>query len=234
MRDLLATSPTPAEPDAVRARFVDALGEVAHVDIDQADGQPVYRKDLDHGGMSGGVVDVEWWRTKGIPLLVDRALSRRVTVSPAATPIALTPPRAADRSVRSMAISAAIRAVLLAIPIALVAGGAWLLYQRGYGTRVEATVLSCDSSGNFRRYGTTFRTDCVAEWTIDGRVIVGGFDGGNGASDVGKKVDATVRGDTAYSRSLVLPILLIALGLPFFVIPFFAIKRRVRSRSSRV
>jgi len=41
----------------------------------------------------------------------------------------------------------------------------------------------------------------------------------HGASDVGKTVAATVRSDTAYSRSLVLPIVLIGLGLPFLLIP---------------
>jgi hypothetical protein len=222
MRELLATVPTPPDPDAVRERFVDGLRQVAHVDLDQIDGEPVYREHLDHGGMSGGVVHVEWWRTKGIPLLVDRALSRR-----ADAPHATDPSLAPRRAVRSVATSVGVWTLVLAIPIALIGGGGWLLYQRGSGTRVKATVLSCDSSGNVRRYGTTFRTDCVAQWTIDGRVVVGGFDGGNGASDVGKQVDATVRGDTAYSRSLGLPILLIVLGLPFLVIPFFAIKRRL-------
>jgi hypothetical protein len=222
LRELLAAVPTPPSDDGVRLLFVDGLRQVADVDIDQADGQPVYRKHLDHGGMSGGSVNVEWWRTKGIPLLVDRATSRRV-----ALPRPTDAPSVSPRSVRSVATTVAVWALLLAIPIALVGGGGWLLYQRAYGTRVTATVLSCDSSGNFRRYGTTFRTDCVAQWTIDGRVVVGGFDGGNGASDVGKQVDATVRGDTAYSRSLALPILLIVLGLPFLVIPFFAIKRRI-------
>ncbi|MEO5842204.1 MAG: hypothetical protein ABIQ73_24685 [Acidimicrobiales bacterium] len=222
MRNLLATIPTPPDRDAVRDRFVDGLRQVAHIDIDQLDGQPVYREHLDHGGMSGGVVNVEWWRTKGIPLLVDRAVSRR-----AAAPGATDPPHAAPRSVRSVATGVGVWALVLAIPIALIGSGGWLLYQRAIGTRVKATVLTCDSSGNFRRYGTTFRTDCVAQWTIDGRVIIGGFDGGNGSSDVGKQVDATVRGGTAYSRSLGLPILLIAFGLPFLVIPFFAIKRRI-------
>jgi hypothetical protein len=222
MRELLATVPTPTDTDAVRAQFVEALRQVARVDIDadDGDGGPVYKQHLDHGGMSGGFVDVGWWRTKGVPLLVDRAVSRR----PAATGAAEPPPDS-RRSLRSVATSVAVWAVVLAIPFALVGGGGWLLYQRGFGTRVEATVLSCDASGNFRRYGTTFRTDCVAEWTIDGRVVVGGFSGGNGEGDVGKRVDATVRGNTAHSRSLGLPILLIVLGLPFLVIPLVAIVR---------
>lgn len=65
LRELLAAVATPPSDDSVRALFVDGLRQVADVDIDQADGQSVYRKDLDHGGMSGGSVNVEWWRTKG-------------------------------------------------------------------------------------------------------------------------------------------------------------------------
>jgi hypothetical protein len=149
--------------------------------------------------------------------LVDRAVERR--------PVA---PSQAKRSIGDVAMRIAVWLILLAIPAALVGGGAWLLYQRGVGTRVEATVLSCDSSGHFRRFGSTFRTECVAEWTIDGETVVGNFEGGNGASDVGETVSATVRGDTAYSRSLVLPIVLIVLGLPFLIPVIVAIRGRIR------
>ncbi len=226
LRDLVSTTPTPPNAEAAREAFVDGLRQVAGVDIDQTDESTVYREHLDHGGMSGGGVDVEWWRTKGIPLLVDRAISRR---PPTATSEPEPPPVAA-RPVRRVASAIAVWALLLAIPAALVGGGCWLLYQRGFGTRVEATVLTCDSSGHARRFGSTFRTDCVAEWTIDGRTVVGNFQGGNGQSDVGKTVDATVRGDTAYSRSIGLPLLLIGLGLPFLLLPGLAIRRWIAAR----
>ena len=226
LRDLVATTPTPASADAARKAFVDGLRQVADVDIDQTGEPQVYRKHLDHGGMSGGGVNVNWWRTKGIPLLVDRAISRR----PATATDQREPADGAKGSVRRVASSIAIWALLLSIPAALIGGGGWLLYQRGFGTRVDATVLTCDSSGHVRRFGSTFRTDCVAEWTIDGRKVIGNFEGGNGESDVGKTVDATVHGDTAYSRSLGLPLLLIGLGLPFLLVPGFAIKRRFVNR----
>lgn len=116
-------------------------------------------------------------------------------------------------------------AVVLAIPAALVGGGVWLLYQRGYGTEVEATVLECTTSGTIVSGGSTYRSDCIAQWSIDGRVVVGAFNGGSDA-DVGKTVAATVRGETAYSRSLILPVLLIALGLPFIALPLIALRRR--------
>jgi hypothetical protein len=212
MRDLVATTTTPIDRAAIRAAYVDALGQVADVDLDRSDEQVVHRPHLDHGGMSGGSVDLVWWRTKGIPLLVDRAADRR--------------PATARRTAAKVIVDIAVWAIVLSIPTATLGGGAFLLYQRAVGTHVEATVLECDASGAVIRGASTYRTECIAEWTIDGRTVVGPFTGGNGESDVGTTVSATVRGDTAYSRSLGLPILLLALGLPFVALPFLAIRSR--------
>jgi hypothetical protein len=48
---------------------------------------------------------------------------------------------------------------------------------------------------------------------------------GNGESDVGKTLDATVRDGTVYSRSVVLPAILIGLGAPFLVPVVGGVKR---------
>ncbi len=77
LRDLVGTTATPSNPAATRQAFVDGLRQVAGFDLDTAVEHYQYRRDLDHGGMSGGNVDIEWWRDKGVPLLVDRAISRR-------------------------------------------------------------------------------------------------------------------------------------------------------------
>jgi hypothetical protein len=135
--------------------------------------------------------------------------------------------------VRRLAVSILVWAVVLAIPVAVVGGGAFLLYQRAYGTRVDARVLDCETSGTIIRGASTYRTDCIAQWTIDGQTVVGAFTGGNGEPDVGKTVSATVRGDTAYSRSLVLPIVLLVLGLPFLAFPVLAIKHQIKARLGR-
>ena len=74
LRDRLSEHPTPAGADAVRAAYVAAFDDVVGVDLDTEPEPRVYREELDHGGMSGGHVDLEWWRTKGIPLLVERAV----------------------------------------------------------------------------------------------------------------------------------------------------------------
>ena len=126
----------------------------------------------------------------------------------------------------SWVVTVLVWVVVLAIPVALIGGGVFLLYQRAWGTRVEATVLECGLSGGINSGASTYRQDCTASWTIDGHEVIGGFSGGNGESDVGKTVDATVRGDTAYSRSLVLPVILILLGLPFVVL--LALARRAK------
>ncbi len=221
MRDLVGATPTPNDREAVRAAYVDALRRVADVDIDQTDERVVHRPHLDHGGMSGGSVDVEWWRSKGIPLLVERAVQRRpALVSPSA------------RRPGGRVIDIIVWTILLVIPAALVGGGGFLLVQRAVGTRVEAKVLECNTSGAIIRGASTYRTECIAQWEIGGRLVIGGFTGGNGESDVGSTVDATVRGDIAYSRSLGLPVMLIAMGLPFLALPVLAIRRRVRSRVS--
>jgi hypothetical protein len=122
--------------------------------------------------------------------------------------------------------------VVVAIPVGLVGGGAYLLHQAAWGTRVDATVLTCDASGGVFSGGTTYRTDCIAEWEIDGRTVVGGLIGG-GEDDVGTTVAATVRGDTAYVRSFILPIMLLALGLPFLVLLAMPAVRRLRRRRPR-
>ena len=142
--------------------------------------------------------------------------------SPAATP---------SSRAGGLLVGLVVWAVLVAIPAGTVGGGSWLLYQRYAGTAVQATVLECDTSGLAGRRSTV-RQDCVAEWELDGRTVTGPFLGGNGDSDVGKTVDATVRGDSAYSRSLVLPLVLIGLGLPFLVLLVTSVRRRLAARGA--
>jgi hypothetical protein len=73
MRERLADVPVPEGEGAVRAAYVAVFAEVTRLDLDTETEDLVFRKELDHGGMSGGVVDLQWWRGTGIPLLVERA-----------------------------------------------------------------------------------------------------------------------------------------------------------------
>ncbi len=77
LRNLLANESTPRSPVAVRKAFVDGLRRLTGIDIDDDERREVYLEGFDQGGMSGGVLDVDWWREKGIPLLVQRAVDRR-------------------------------------------------------------------------------------------------------------------------------------------------------------
>ena len=211
-----AVVPTPADTAGIRKAFVEAMRRVADVDLDADGHEPVQREKFAHGGMSSGMVDLDWWRTNGLPLLVERAAARR----PASRP---------QHGGGLMGLG--VWALILVIPVSLVGGGTWLLYQRYAGTSVQATVLACETSGNWARYGSTVREECVAEWTLDGRTVTGGFVAGNGTSDVGKTVDATVRNGTAYSRSLGLPLLLLGLGLPFLIPVVVALRKKVTGRT---
>jgi hypothetical protein len=215
LRELVGDTPTPATPELTRAAFADGLTAVTGVDVDAATEALIHIPHLDHGGMSGGMINPPWWRERGLPLLVERATSRR--------------PASPRRAPTNLLVTVLIWLVVMAIPAALIGGGGFLLYQRAYGTRVEATVLECNRglTGMPARYGGGIREDCVARWTIDGAVVVGGYNGGS-PSDVGTTVAATVRGHTAYSRSLALPLLLVALGLPFLALPVASFRWRRR------
>jgi hypothetical protein len=99
---------------------------------------------------------------------------------------------------------------VVAVPLIFIGPGLWLLWQREHGTHVQATVTGCRTSSSGRSYAEY----CTASWTAHGRVIVGDIEGTDG-SHVGDTIGATARGDTAYSTSLTLPLLLIGLGVPF-------------------
>lgn len=105
--------------------------------------------------------------------------------------------------------------VVLLIPLVLVGSGGWLLYQRQFGEKVEAKVLSCDFDIGYKRS----EQHCLARWTQDGVEHVGPIQA-SGDQEVGETITATVHGDELYSRSLALPLILIGLGLPMCWFPF--------------
>jgi hypothetical protein len=116
--------------------------------------------------------------------------------------------------------------VAFVLSAAVIGAGIFLLVQRQTGTRASATVRECRTTGS-RRYATTH---CTGTWIAGGslldggHVVFGSIDGADN-SDVGKTIDVTLRGDTAYTRGLTLPLLLIALG----ILPGAAAALRARS-----
>ncbi|MDB5073577.1 MAG: hypothetical protein JWM87_4688 [Candidatus Eremiobacteraeota bacterium] len=96
----------------------------------------------------------------------------------------------------------------------MIGPGIFLIVQRETGTRAVATVGDCQVLGT----GKHERTHCNGTWVVGGSLLAGGhvaYGTINGArkDDVGKKLDVTLRGDSAYTRDLKLPAILIGLGL---------------------
>ena len=70
LKERLSDVPTPAD---VETALLVAFRDVTGLDL-ATEPEPMVRvPELDHGGMSGGFVDLRWWRAKGIPLMVERA-----------------------------------------------------------------------------------------------------------------------------------------------------------------
>jgi hypothetical protein len=106
-------------------------------------------------------------------------------------------------------------AVVALFELAMIGAGVFLIVQRETGTRARATVTDCVERGSSRNR----TTHCTGTWVVggdlvggNGRVVVGEVDGAT-SSDIGKTIDVTLRGGTAYTRSLTLPILLLGFGL---------------------
>ncbi|WP_182376785.1 hypothetical protein [Nocardioides sp. WS12] len=114
-------------------------------------------------------------------------------------------------------------AVVMIFPLVLVGSGLWLLGQRQFGEKVEAEVLHCDIDIGYK----ASKQYCTARWTQDGVVHTGPIQG-SGDNEVGDTVTATIRGDELYSRSLGLPLILLGLGLPFCVLPYSFVRRKLR------
>jgi hypothetical protein len=91
--------------------------------------------------------------------------------------------------------------------------GAFRIVQDETGTRASATVSDC--SGYDGRYT---HVTCTGSWVVggdllgNGHVVVGDVSGA-GYGDIGKTIDVTVRGDTAYTRGIGLGIGLLVGGL---------------------
>lgn len=102
--------------------------------------------------------------------------------------------------------------------VVMIWAGSWLLWQRQTGTRVQATVTQCRTHGA----GRYERVHCDGTWLIGGtsllddgsHIVVGTIEGAD-TSDVGKTIDVTLSpdGQSAYTRDLRLPLILIGAGL---------------------
>ncbi|MER7515554.1 hypothetical protein [Streptomyces sp. NPDC126499] len=79
LRDRLSATDVPPSADTAAALLRAAFAELVGVDLD-TDESSVHRERFAHGGMSSGMVHLDTWRERLMPLLVERAR----TVSPSA------------------------------------------------------------------------------------------------------------------------------------------------------
>jgi hypothetical protein len=115
---------------------------------------------------------------------------------------------------------------------ALLVPGIFFLVQRQTGIRADATVADCEITGA----GRLEDTHCTGSWVVGGSLLDGGHVvlgtiSGAEQSDVGKKLDVTVNGDTAYTRELATPLVLIGLGLIPCGVMLLFVMRLVRLRN---
>ncbi len=116
---------------------------------------------------------------------------------------------------------------IVVVPFVLVGAAVWLLVQRQRGEVVEAEVIGCELEHNYKSTAQY----CMARWTEDGVEHTGPIQG-SGDHEVGETIEATLRGDELYSRSLTLPVTLLVLGVPMLFIPFAFVRRRLRARAA--
>jgi len=92
---------------------------------------------------------------------------------------------------------------------ALLGFGAYLLHQRNTGPHAAVTVTHCEVIDPGPRPSSAPHEYCRGDWTLDGRTYVDKTVQGADLADEGHVIDATVHGDTAYSRDLQTPLILL-------------------------
>ncbi|MGE5183944.1 MAG: hypothetical protein ACM31C_17860 [Acidobacteriota bacterium] len=92
---------------------------------------------------------------------------------------------------------------------ALAGYGAYLLHQRDTGPHVAVTVTRCELVDPGPQSDTGPHDYCYGHWTYEGRSYVDKYVQGAGLDDEGHVLDATLHGDTAYSRDLETPLILL-------------------------
>jgi hypothetical protein len=73
MRAHLAGAYLPPSAGEVTSMLYTAFDRIAAVDLATETEASVYREEFAHGGMSSGYISIDAWRTRLLPLLIDRA-----------------------------------------------------------------------------------------------------------------------------------------------------------------
>jgi hypothetical protein len=78
LRDRLADQPLPASADDLATLLRDAFRDLAGTDLASDPAASVYRQQYAHGGLSSGMISLDTWRLRLLPLLVERGRSRYI------------------------------------------------------------------------------------------------------------------------------------------------------------
>ena len=76
LRAHLAGQDIPASPGELASLLHQAFRELADIDLAGGPAAPVYLEQYAHGGMSSGMISLEAWRQRLMPMLVERARTR--------------------------------------------------------------------------------------------------------------------------------------------------------------
>lgn len=130
---------------------------------------------------------------------------------------------------------ALIAIAFLAIAVALLWAGTISLVQRETGARMQVKVDDCDVKwqGQYRY------VYCTGTWIVggplseNGHVVVGSVEGAD-TDDVGKMIDVTLSpdGETAYTRDVRVPVILLATGAGFVVLFLWWLRLMLLARAA--
>jgi len=73
LREHLSGADMPGSADNVATKLHAAFGELVGLDLASDPASSVHREQFAHGGMSSGMVSLDAWRQRLIPMLVERA-----------------------------------------------------------------------------------------------------------------------------------------------------------------
>ncbi len=73
LREHLSGADMPGSAAEIAAKLHAAFGELVGVDLADDQASSVYLEEHAHGGMSSGVVSLDAWRQRLMPMLVERA-----------------------------------------------------------------------------------------------------------------------------------------------------------------
>jgi hypothetical protein len=76
LRAHLADQDIPASPGELAGLLHQAFHELVGIDLDSDPAISVYQEQYAHGGMSSGMISLDTWRQRLIPILAERARTR--------------------------------------------------------------------------------------------------------------------------------------------------------------